>query len=220
MDDALRRSAAHVRVADVSAPALDEGTAHHLGVLRLRPGETVTVTDLAGSWRACRLGTSALDPTGDVVIEPAPDRPVTVAVAMPKGERAEWLVQKCTEVGVDRIVVLTAERSVVRWTGERAERHVARLERVAVEAALQSRRVRVSVIDGPVEARSLLPDASAAEPGGRSLSVNDTCVAVGPEGGWTEAELELAADRISLGPSVLRVETAAVVAAALMVANR
>ena len=66
----------------------------------------------------------------------------------------------------------------------------------------------------------MLPTAVVAEPGGRALSGDDAVVAIGPEGGWTAEEIGLAADRVSLGPHVLRVETAAVVAATLMVARR
>ena len=132
----------------------------------------------------------------------------------------EWLVQKCTEVGVDGLVVLTAERSVVRWDGERAERQLQRLRRVAIEAAMQSRRVRLPTITGPVPASELLPGAVAAEPGGRPLAPSDTIVAIGPEGGWSPSELALASDAVSLGETVLRVETAAVVAATLLTAAR
>ncbi|HEU4841088.1 MAG TPA: RsmE family RNA methyltransferase, partial [Ilumatobacteraceae bacterium] len=107
MDEVLRRSAAHVLVADVAAPAADDAAAHHLRrVLRLRDGEVVTVTDGAGRWRACRVAGDTLDVDGAVVEIPAPAAPLTLAVAPPKGERLEWLVQKCTEIGVDRIVLL------------------------------------------------------------------------------------------------------------------
>lgn len=217
MDEALRRSAAHVLVADVDAPAVDDDTVHHLRrVLRLRDGAVVTVTDGAGAWRPCRLTASGLDPDGDVVVD-GPARPITIAVAPPKGDRLEWLVQKCTEVGVSRIVLLHAERSVVRWDGDRVTRHLARLGRVATEAAMQSRRVWLPEVSGPVAAGSVLTAAAIAEPGGRRVGVDDVRIAIGPEGGWTPTEVAGAADRVSLGPNVLRVETAAVVAATLMV---
>ncbi len=217
MHDALRRSAAHVLVADVDAPAVDGAAGHHLRrVLRLRDGALVTVTDGRGRWRECVLTSRDLAPAGGVVTVP-PVRATTVAVAPPKGDRLDWLVQKCTEVGVSRITLLDAERSVVRWTEERAGRHLERLRRIAVEAALQSRRVWLPELCGPVPAAEVLPGAAVAEPGGRPIERADRMVAVGPEGGWSAAELALAGDRVSLGPHVLRVETAAVVAAAAMV---
>lgn len=219
MDDALRRSAAHVLVVDVASPILDGAADHHVRrVLRLRDGAPITVTDGAGSWRRCRLAGAGLQPVDDLVRAPA-GRPVTVAVAPPKGERLEWLVQKCTEVGVGRIVLLEATRSVVRWDADRAARQIGRLRRIAHEAAMQSRRVWLPEVCGPVPAVDVLPTAVVAEPGGRVLGAPDAVVAIGPEGGWTAEELALAADRVSLGPNVLRVETAAVVAAALMVAT-
>jgi 16S rRNA (uracil1498-N3)-methyltransferase len=194
---------------------------HHLRrVLRLRDGETIALTDGGGAWVAGRFAGSRVEPAGDVVREPAAEPALTLAVAPPKGDRAEWLVQKCTEAGVDRIVWLDAERSVVQWDGERAERHLARFQRVAAEAAMQSRRVWLPAIEGPVPAIDVLPRAVAAEPGGRPVRAGDTFIAIGPEGGWSPAELAAVADTVSLGPNVLRVETAALAAVVLMVDRR
>lgn len=213
--DLLRRAAAHVVVDDVSVPVLSEVEAHHVfRVLRVGDGQVVSVTDGRGSWRLCRASGGALEPTADVVVEPPVDRPVTIGVAIPKSDRPEWIVQKLTELGVDRIVLLHAERSVVRWETPRAVKHVAKLRRVAVEAVQQCRRVTVPAIEGPVPAATFLPGAVVAEPGGRPDDGRDLTVAIGPEGGWTDRELEMAADRISLGSTVLRVETAALLTAA------
>lgn len=218
MDEALRRSAAHVLVTDVAAPVLDEQAAHHLGrVLRLRDGAAVTVTDGAGRWRPCRYTGGDVVPDGDVVTEPAPAS-VSVAVAPPKGDRLDWLVQKCTEVGATEVVLVEAERSVVRWDAARAAKHLARLQRIAAEAAMQSRRVWLPAVTGPRPAAEVLAGAAVAEPGGRPVQPGDRRIAVGPEGGWSPAELAHAGELVSLGRHVLRVETAAVVAATLMVA--
>jgi 16S rRNA (uracil1498-N3)-methyltransferase len=220
MDDALRRAAAHVVVPDVGAPVLDDGAWHHLSrVLRLRAGAAVTVTDGRGRWRACRVADDqALEPAGDVRIEPAPVA-TTVIVTAPKGDRLEWLVQKCTEVGVGRIVLVQAARSVVRWDGERAAKQLARLATIAAEASMQARRVWLPAVEGPVAAVDVLASAVVAEPGGRPVGPGDRCIAIGPEGGWTSDELALAGGQVSLGPNILRVETAAVVAATLMAAS-
>jgi 16S rRNA (uracil1498-N3)-methyltransferase len=219
--EALRRSAAHVLVADVADPVLDDPTVHHLRrVLRLRDGEPITVTDGAGAWRCGVFVGGGVEPAGDAVTSPAPAPALTLAVAPPKGERAEWLVQKCSEAGVDRIVWLTAERSVVRWDGKRAERQLARLGRIATEAALQSRRVWLPALEGPLSAVDVLASAAIAEPGGRPVLAGDTTIAIGPEGGWSEEESKLAPTQVSLGPNVLRVETAALVAVALMMDRR
>jgi 16S rRNA (uracil1498-N3)-methyltransferase len=217
---ALRRAAAHVLVADVDVPVLDEPSAHHVfRVLRVRDGETVTVTDGAGRWRACTARGGELEVTGDVATVDRPE-PRTVAFAMPKADRPEWVVQKLTELGIDRIVLLHAERSVVRWDVERAGKHVAKLHRVAAEALQQSRGLWLPEIVGPVPAAEVLAELPVAEPGGRPLSAEDRGVAIGPEGGWSEGELAAAGDAVGLGVSVLRVETAALAAAARLVAAR
>ncbi|MDQ4089743.1 MAG: RsmE family RNA methyltransferase, partial [Actinomycetota bacterium] len=114
-------------------------------MLRLRPGDEITVSDGAGGRLRCRFG-PALEPVGEVERAPRPAPEVTVAFAMVKGERPDWAVQKLTEIGVDRIVPILTARSVVRWPpGEGGQ--VARLRRVAREAAVQSRRVWLPLVE-------------------------------------------------------------------------
>lgn len=219
---ALRRAAAHVLVDDVGFPQLDEASSHHVfRVLRVRDGEVVTVTDGAGAWRPCRAVTGVIEPDGDVESIAAPERPTEIAFAIPKQDRPEWIVQKLTELGIDRIVLLHAERSVVRWSDERAEKHLVKLRRVAAEALQQSRGVRLPTVVGPVAAAEILVSSHAAEPGATSTIATmcervgaDPRVAIGPEGGWSETELSAAAGTVRIGANVLRVETAALVAGA------
>jgi 16S rRNA (uracil1498-N3)-methyltransferase len=222
----LRSTSAHVfvepDVLDADLIALDDASEHHLRrVVRLRDGETVGVTDGEGRWRLATVrsagSTLTLESTTDVVVEERPE-PITIAVAIPKGDRLDWLVQKTTEIGVDRIQLLHAERSVVRWRPEKVATQLARLERIAGEACRQSRRVWRAEIVAPVDAVAVLADFVVAEPGGRSLAPGDRAVAVGPEGGWTDTELALAAETATLGVNVLRTETAAVAASTLCVA--
>ncbi len=230
MDGPARRraAAAHVLVATEALAAgdgplfLDDDTAHHLGrVLRLRRGDEVTVSDGAGRWRPTVFADQVvLEPAGAVELEPRHEPPLTIATAIPKGDRIDVLVQKVTEIGADRIVLLHADRSVVRWEGDRAARHVERLQRIADEAVRQSRRVWRLVVEGPVASSDVLPHAVVAEPGGRNLTVRDSFVAVGPEGGWTARELALASGSVDLGPGVLRTETAAIVITTLSVSVR
>lgn len=213
----LRAAAAHVLVDDVAHPALDDPTTHHLfRVLRVREGDVVTVTDGRGSWRVCRAADATLSPDGDAEAATEPATRCTVAFAIPKADRPEWIVQKLTELGVTRIVLLHTERSVVHWERDRANRHVAKLRRVAVEALEQSRGVWLPEITGPVAAAEVLADMAVAEPGGRRLTRGDSTLAIGPEGGWSAAELAIAQDRVELSASVLRVETAALVAGAML----
>jgi 16S rRNA (uracil1498-N3)-methyltransferase len=213
----VRSSSAHVVVDEVDGACgpigLGSDDEHHLfRVLRIRDGEVVTITDGRGSWRVCRATRGAIESEGEVRRVPG-RAPLTIMCAIPKRDRPEWIVQKLTELGVDRIVFLHADRSVVHWDADRAEKNVAKMRKVAVEALRQSRGVWLPSVEGPVEAVSVLPDAVAAEPGGRSIWPADSIIAIGPEGGWSERELAVAADTVTLGSTILRVETAAMAAA-------
>lgn len=220
MNPDLRGSSAHVIVDDVEAPVLVDDDVHHLArVLRLRDGESVSATDGRGAWRLLEWRQGGAHPVGPV----HHDRRVaalTVAAAMPKGDRLEWMVEKLTETGVDRIVLLHCDRGVVRWDADRAERSLDRLRRVVRAAATQSRRVWLPTLEGPVEAAAFLaatPRAVLCEPAGPSLAAVEPlpeCLVIGPEGGFSTAELATGHGRAALGPTILRVETAALVAAA------
>lgn len=222
----LRGSAAHVFVASLDAPFLEPGDEHHLvRVLRLRDGDAVSASDGQGRWRRCVMRGGTIEAAGEIA-DDGPARPCTIAAAMPKGDRLDWMVQKLTEVGVQRIVLLEAAYGVVRWDAERAGRQLERLARIAREAAAQSRRTRLPVIDGPLPCSALLgePGAAVADPDGRPLvsaPVHGPLL-IGPEGGWSPEERAAAAtagaETVSLGSTVLRVETAAVVAAAVVMA--
>jgi 16S rRNA (uracil1498-N3)-methyltransferase len=237
------RAAAAVQVFtdDPARPVLAEEDLHHLGrVLRLRAGEEVVVSDGAGrwaraAWRGSDAGPSAcLEPVhqgggvggdGSVQYEARVDPPLTVVFAPVKGERPEWVVQKLTELGIDRIVPLRSERSVVRWSGARGRTTVERLRRVAREAAAQSRRVwlpevldtvgfsDLAALGGPGEV--VLAQLSGERPTGAQR-----VVAVGPEGGWSTSELAAGLPTVGLGLGVLRAETAAVTAGALLASLR
>ena len=219
----LRESAAHAFVVDVDAPSLSADDRHHLDrVLRLRDGEVVTVSDGAGRWRSCRY-TGGLEPVGEIEVEERPSPAVTVAVALTKGERLDWAVQKLTELGVDVVVPLAAARSVVRWDGDRAGHHVERLRRIARQAAMQSRRLFLPAIDDlrTFAEAAAIPGAALAEPGGDAPTLEWPAVLVGPEGGWSaEEEAAVSLPRVGLGPTVLRTETAAVAAGTLLCALR
>jgi 16S rRNA (uracil1498-N3)-methyltransferase len=125
------------------------------------------------------------------------------------------MVQKLTEIGVSEIVFLHCARSVVRWEGDRAGKQLARMRRIAKEAAVQSRRVWLPTLRGPVSFTEVVatPGVVLAEPDGDPAATG-TCVVVGPEGGFSPEELALPVPRVRVSNTVLRVETAAVVAAA------
>jgi 16S rRNA (uracil1498-N3)-methyltransferase len=223
-------AAAMVFVDDPALPVLDEADTRHLtAVLRLRDGEVVVAGDGAGRWATCRMrigpGPDAtLERIGPVESTAAAPPPLTVAFAPVKGDRPEWVVQKLTELGVDRIVPILTVRSVVRWEGDRAIKAVERLRRVAREGAAQSRRawlpevVAVSSL-GSLAALTGVP-TTLAHPGGSPPDLARPVMAIGPEGGWDPAELEAGFETVGLGSTILRAETAAVAAGTLLCALR
>ena len=214
-------SGPHVLVGDVDAPELAGEDRHHLErVLRLRPGDALTVGDGAGRWRQCRFG-ERIEPVAEVVRVDAPDPEVAVGFAVLKGGRSETVVQKLTELGVDRIVPFVAERSVVRWDEAKTGRLAQRWRRVAREAVMQCRRLWLPRVE-PVRAFGELDLARAvlAVSAGRPLAAGENFVLIGPEGGWTEAETAAVPRHVVLGPHVLRAETAAIAAATVLGARR
>ena len=215
--------------------------ARHLArVLRAEVGDAVTLFDGSGrSWLA-RVTAIGRDDVGLEVEtafpapEPAPQggspAQLTLAVALPKGDRQKWMVEKLTELGVARLIPLTTTRGVAEATAGAK----ARLERVVIEACKQSGRTTLMEIAPGMSLAQL-----AAGPAGQSRCVvadpNGTALAVvspappaqlqlpllglvGPEGGFTPEELAAAdsmgCTRIGLGPHILRVETAAIALAA------
>lgn len=214
-------------VNDLTRPALADEDAHHAErVLRIRSGEEISVSDGVGGWRRCRFG-SALEPISEVVVEPPSAWPITVAFALTKGAKPEWVVEKLTEVGVDRVAGFVGDRSVVRWDDSRTGRAVERWRAVARGAAMQSRRAWLPEILGVVSLISLQGDHSGARVGagagvvradrdGRPLDLDVRTVLIGPEGGWSEDERSGVPASVSLGPTVLRAETAALVAGAAL----
>ena len=215
-------AAAHAFVPALDNPVLAPEDRHHLErVLRLRRGDLVTVSDGAGGWRPCVFG-AALRPAGAVEHEPAPTPAITVAFGVMKGERPELVVQKLTELGVDRVVPMATARCVVLWDGERGRRHAERLRRVSREAAMQARRAWLPKVDDvrPFAEVASWEGAALAEGSGAAVSLERPLVLVGPEGGWAPEETGAGLPTVSLGPHVLRAETAAIVAGALLTARR
>ena len=233
-------ASAHAFVDDIDRPCLGHDDLHHFArVLRLRPGERVTVAETVGSgpattgrWRQSNVAAigllaadGLLEPVGPIVTVEQPAR-VTIAMALTKNERLELAMQKLSEIGVGRVCLFSADHSVVRWDPERAERHLARLRKIAREAAMQSRQVFVPAI----EFRPRFEDVAAiggvaiADIDGRplrELSPAPCSMLIGPEGGFSRDERRVCDTRripvVRLPGGVLRAETAAIVAAAMLV---
>ena len=222
MIDSLRHSSAHVFVPVIETPELSADDRHHLErVLRLRDDEVVTCSDGNGAWRECRWEKNTLIADGEVQHEVAPTPTLTVGIVPVKGDRTDLVVEKLVEIGVDQIMVLApVERSVVRWTNDKIPKVLERYQRIIRAASMQSRRVFLPQLIGPVSfADALAEGAAIAEPGGTASPSDVTTLLIGPEGGFAPSEVALAARRFDLGPAVLRAETAAMVGAARMVAH-
>jgi 16S rRNA (uracil1498-N3)-methyltransferase len=206
----------HAFVANLDHPILDSDDEAHLRKsLRMRDGDPLTVADGRGQWRPVRLGPT-LEPAGEVQIVDQPAPLLAVAFALTKGSKPEFVVQKLTELGIDTIVPFVAERSIPRWDVDREAKNLVRMRRVAREAAMQSRQVwlpEVTAVTTFAEVAQL-PGAVRADMGGEAMG-DHTTVLIGPEGGWSKTERS-ALGSISLGRHVLRAETAAVAAGALM----
>ena len=210
---------AQLRVVDPAHPALDPAGEHHLmRVLRAREGEEVVVSDGRGAWALCVVRGAGLEPLGAPVTDPTPPESV-LYLAPPRGERADWAIAKATEVGVTRVVPLVSANLAWRFSGEVGAKVLARWRRVALEAAGQCRRTFDLVLDEPMTPADVPADVAVCE-----LSAAASrdwrgvrAVAVGPEGGWAPGEWGDERRRVSLGDTVLRSETAAVLAGGLCV---
>jgi 16S rRNA (uracil1498-N3)-methyltransferase len=220
--------------------ALPPGAARHVQVLRLQPGDTITLFDgRGGEYTAVveHMGRS------EVRVEVGAHRPleceapvaVHLALGMPANERMDWLVEKATELGVASIQPLVTERSVLRLSGERAQKKQAHWQGVAIAACEQSGRNRVPVVH-PVQPFAAWL-AGTARPGlvlslreeSRPLqqAAGDAAEATllsGPEGGLAPGEEDAAFARgwqaVQLGPRVLRAETAPLAALTLLTLTR
>jgi 16S rRNA (uracil1498-N3)-methyltransferase len=228
---------AHVFVDRLDDSVVVDGRdGHHLQrARRVRVGETITGADGYGRWRvftvvAATAGRVELTATSALAHEARLAPVLTVACSLTKGEKPELAVQKLTELGVDRVILVQAARSVARWDDERTASGLERLRRVAREAAAQSRRARVPLVEGLVVPAELaeMPGLVVAAADGvpaHDLGVardDEWVVAVGPEGGFDGDELSAMgwAPRLAIGPFVLRAETAAIAAAAALAGRR
>jgi 16S rRNA (uracil1498-N3)-methyltransferase len=222
----------------LAAPLLDgaefslpDGAARHVQVLRLQPGAALTLFDGSGAeWPAevVKMARNAVVVHVGARREVDRELPlnVTLALGVPTNERMDAVVEKATELGVAVIQPLLCERSVLRLTGERADKRREHWQSVAIAACEQSGRNKVPVIE-PIrplsawlasrglgtsqETRWLLSTSEATLPDARSTAIAVIALS-GPEGGLSPAEESAAHERgfepVSLGPRVLRADTA------------
>jgi 16S rRNA (uracil1498-N3)-methyltransferase len=213
--------------------------AHHLlHVMRAKRGDEVTLFDGSGDQFTARIESwGRADIDLEVLTRETVDRvlPIhlTLGVALPKGDRQRWLVEKATELGVSRLTPLVTERS----HEHQSESSLVKLRRAVVEASKQCGRNRLMEIVEPTPLAAFLGNDAPvalrlfAQPGGTALGqllhehrgaiLGEVAIAIGPEGGFTDHECETAVHHgwqpVSLGNRILRIETAALALAAAVI---
>lgn len=226
--------------------ALPETEAHHArSVLRLGVGDLIFVFNGQGGWCQAKIvylgkREAMVSRISPAVVDPRPTPALTLATAIPKGERDEWLIEQISQLNVTAVQFLDCQRSVVkpREGGSKLEKW----QRLAIESAKQCGRTHLLEIREPVKLTDVRsPAAHAAcvlwlDPGPAGVSVGaavgewrgDLLALIGPEGGWSDSEcrmLEAAVasgwlHRVRLTSTVLRIETACAALAALVMAAR
>ena len=203
--------------------------AHIVRVLRMHPGEKLTVCDLAGSDYLCEICSAAPEAVELRVLEKRPtvaepNVQVTLFQGLPKADKMELIVQKSVELGVARIVPVLTARCVSRPDAAALAKKTARWQKIAMEAAKQSGRGRLPAVEKTVDFSAAVQELAEMERGvlfyekggdahrGVWEGSRQIGFCIGPEGGFADEEVRLAAQagiRIcTLGPRILRTETA------------
>jgi 16S rRNA (uracil1498-N3)-methyltransferase len=208
--------------------------AHHLlHVLRMEVGQQLWLFDGQGEEALAAIAAIAEGGAELRILErrtaqAETSRPIILGAAVPKGDRFRWLVEKATEIGMQRLVPLQTQRSIV----DPREGKLDRMRQTIVEASKQCGRGSLMQLDPIADWKSFVVREFAggaafiAHPSGEPLDLSQSpaerpvVLAIGPEGGFTDAEIELGlaagAKLVSLGPRILRIETAAVALGALV----
>ncbi|MBE6807416.1 MAG: 16S rRNA (uracil(1498)-N(3))-methyltransferase [Ruminococcaceae bacterium] len=217
---------------------IDGADARHIaGALRMTPGESLTLCDGKGMDFACTITgvereTVTLSVDAAIPTTAEPTLAVTLYMGLPKGDKMEMIIQKCVELGVTAIVPVATSRCIVKLDGKDAAKKQTRWQKIANEAAGQSGRGILPVVETPISWKqalsrferenTLLCYEGGGAPIGQLVSPADTAVSlvVGPEGGFDIAEVEAVTavgGRIAtLGPRILRCETAPLAALAVL----
>jgi 16S rRNA (uracil1498-N3)-methyltransferase len=223
--------------ADQTVTLTADEARHLRAVLRLKTGDEVYVFNGVGREFRCTVSSARRDSAElriEAEVEPAKPESqlqLTLCVALLKGEKFDLVVQKATELGVTRVVPLITRYADIHLRDEAdATKRLARWQRIALEAAKQSRRAFLPQVSSPLAFGSLLPASTDdlrvmfSERGGEALSSltpsQNVTALVGSEGGWADGEIEQARAHdfhiITLGGRILRAETAAITVTALL----
>ena len=214
---------AHILVDDIEKPELSEEKQHHLKkVRRIRTGCNVTATDGRGGWGVFRFTGGSLENTDELYYSEKREPALTIAISLTKSGKPDLAVQKLTELGVDEVVLFSAENSIPIWNESKLSKNRQRLNRIIQSALEQSRGIWLPKLSflpsfGDV---AQIPEMAMADYNGEQITGSCKCLAIGPEGGWSPTEGSFDLPKVSLSDQVLRAETAAIVAGSLMSAFR
>ncbi len=218
---------------------VDGDRARYLGkVLRARSGDRLIIFNGEGpEWPATivRLGRNSVTlALGEKIEIPPGNTPkLHLVQGISRGERMDWVVQKATELGVHRITPVLTEYGVVKLNTERAEKRQQHWQKIAIGACEQSGRARLPLIDTPlslknwfgnrperVDTQLILTPGARTALAGIEAPKTKACLLIGPEGGFSDGEYDdadaVGFQAVSLGPRILRTETAALAALAVM----
>lgn len=230
-------------LAESQTITLPEALAHHaVRVLRLRDGAPIILFNGEGGHYLAELQVEGRRADAHVGVHVAAEAELPVRTVLVQGiaaaDKMDWITEKAVEMGVSQLVPIAARRSVVQLTGERREKRLQHWQRIAVAASEQCGRNRIMQVAPPQTLAEWL--ASESEPGllrlachpeadqslAQAIQAHDGPLAllVGPEGGWSEEELDLVRSygvcAVSFGPRVLRTETAGVALMAAVAAMK
>ena len=214
--------------------SVPESLAHHVRVLRLAAGCSVTLFDGHGGEIEGTLDFIGKNPTVALGEHRSHETElgghITLVQGLPSGDKMDWVIEKAVELGVARIIPVAAQRSVLQLSGPRLEKRLLHWQRLIQAASEQCGRNRLLAIEAPVSLEQALSATSQADrllcdpvgnmslkdallrPEGSAQSAKTVSLLVGPEGGWSQQELATAsrmgAHSVQFGPRVLRTETA------------
>ena len=215
---------------------LPQAAAHHADrVLRMRPGDTLTLFDGQGEQVRARLLSVGRGARAELLewSGPRTESPLELVLvqSLASGDKMDWVVRKAVELGVSRIIPLAAERSVLKLSGQRAEKRLRHWRQIVISACEQCGRNRLpdvallTALPGYLAGTEGCRRLVLAPRGGQRLSelqrgAGPVHLLVGPEGGWSDHESAqmqaVGCESVSIGPRVLRTETAGLAAAAAM----
>lgn len=220
---------------------LSEPVAHHLHVLRLQPGDTLTLFNGAGGEFPARLDAVEKRRASVTLLDFDPREAelpfaITMAQGLPEGSKMDWIIEKAVEMGVAAVQPLAAQRSVVRLSGERLDKRQQHWQGVIEAASEQSGRNRLAhlaplaafndwIARPSAQARVLLSPrgTQSLSTWARTQAPQDVLLLIGPEGGFTAQEEDAAiaqgALALTMGERILRTETAGIAAVATLAAH-